>query len=179
VRSKGLQGDGPSVRRRRLPLRACWYDRATAWLFLPCGPRLACSGARRSATRVRAAASGLQRPDRHVTLRFRARCRRRGFRRSRGGAAAADATVPCLRRAQSLARTQVCLTARETPAALVALVEALRRARGRDFRPNSASSGAPHLARNVLRRPRIEEFSSCAGRPVSSPDESSRPRRIR
>ena len=54
----------------------------------------------------------------------------------------------------------LCLTARETPAALVALVEALRReleARGfmverREFQAHLT------LARGVLRRPRIEEF---------------------
>jgi len=54
----------------------------------------------------------------------------------------------------------LCLTARETPAALVALVEALRRqlevrgfkAERREFQAHLT------LARSVLRRPRIEEF---------------------
>ena len=108
----------------------------------------------------------LQRPDQlHVTLQFLGEVPVSRFSDvlSAGAAAAVDArpfhvvfdALNHWRGPQVL-----CLTARETPAALVALVEALRRQlEVRGFKAERREFQA-HLtvARSVLRRPRIEEF---------------------
>lgn len=108
----------------------------------------------------------LQRPDQlHVTLQFLGEvpASRIPDVLAAGAAAAADArpfhvvfdALNHWRGPQVL-----CLTARETPAALVALVEALRQQlEARDFKTERREFQAHlTLARKVLRRPRIEEF---------------------